>query len=116
VRGEDIAERLLELGVGALELARVLPRDAVWRHIAKQLVRSVSSSGANYEEARRAESRADFIHKVSIAAKELGEAVYWLRLCARARARTPPLTRMIDESNELIAILVASARTARAHL
>jgi len=114
--GEDIAERLLDLGVGALAVARTLPRDAIWRHIATQLVRCVSSSGANYEEARRAESRADFVHKVSIAAKELGEAVYWLRLCARARAEPQIFHPMIDESNELAAILVASARTARKRL
>jgi four helix bundle protein len=114
--GEDISERLLELGVGVFVFVRKFPRDATWRHVSSQLVRSTTSSGANYEEARRAESRSDFIHKVSIAAKELGETVYWLRLSARLHGRTDEAKALIDETNELVAILVASARTARAKL
>jgi four helix bundle protein len=77
------------------------------------MVRSATSAGANYEEARHAESRADFVHKVCLAAKELGEALYWLRLMDKlALLRAEPTIQR--EADELIAILVASARTARA--
>ena len=66
-------------------LARSLPDDSRSKHVSRQLVRSATSGGANYEEARGAESRADFVHKVSIAAKEMRESLYWLRLSERAK-------------------------------
>ena len=73
MKGENIATRLLVFGAGVVRLCRRLPDDASAKHIARQLVRSATGGGANYEEARGAESRADFIHKVGIANKELRE-------------------------------------------
>jgi four helix bundle protein len=111
-RGGDIAERLLELAAAVARLVEALPQRAVTRHIGLQIFRSATSAGANYEEARHAESRADFVHKVGLAAKELGEALYWLRLLDKlALLRSDPAVQR--EADELIAILVASARTAR---
>ncbi len=112
VRGQDISERLLAFAVQVIELLDELPETRIAAHVSGQLVRAATSAGANYEEARRAESRADFIHKVSVSAKEASEALYWLRIIHRLRltTTTPPLR----EADELIAILVASARTARA--
>jgi len=112
-KGADIAERLLDLGVHVVRLVRTLPRDVAGRHVAAQLVRSSTSAGANYEEARAAESRADFIHKLGIAAKELRETIYWLRLIQRASMITGNLDGLIQRTAELTAILVASSRTAR---
>src|SRR5512141_1073962 len=77
MKGENIAMRLLVFGAGVVRLCRRLPDDASAKHIARQLVRAATGGGANYEEARGAESRADFIHKVGIANKELREALYW---------------------------------------
>jgi four helix bundle protein len=111
-RGGDIAERLLELAAGVVTLVAKLPRSAIPRHIGLQIVRSVTSAGANYQEARHAESRDDFIHKVGVAAKELSETLYWLRLLQKLGMLTD--TPLLRETDELIAILVASARTARA--
>ena len=51
--------------------------------VARQLLRSGTSVGANIHEAQNAESRADFIHKMKIAAKEIEETKYWLLLCER---------------------------------
>jgi len=74
-----------------------------------------TSPGANYEEARGAESRADFVHKVRIATKELMESRYWLRLALRSQlVPERPATNLIAESSELIAILTTSAKTAKA--
>src|SRR5438552_11872887 len=78
--GANIAERLLKLGANSLRVAERLPRKTGGRHIAAQLVRSGTAGGAIYEEARAAESRADFIHKIRIAAKEVRETLYWLKL------------------------------------
>src|SRR5262245_24043013 len=77
-RGRDIAERLLDVAVEAIRLSISLPRNAAGRHVGAQLVRSATGTGANYEEARAAESRDDFVHKVGVAAKEARETVFWL--------------------------------------
>lgn len=113
--GSDIAARLLELAVGALRLASRLPRTPAGRHVASQLVRSATGGGANYEEARAAESREDFVHKVRVAAKEVRESVFWLTLIQRSGWVGSPLEGAIREAGELAAILGASARTARAN-
>ena len=70
--------------------------------------------GALYEEARAAESRADFVHKLGVAAKEAREACYWGELIQRAGWLD--ITPLLREGLELAAILGASARTARANL
>ena len=115
MKGDDIAQRLLRFAVQVLKLIKALPRDISGRHVGKQLVRAATAGGANYEEARSAESRADFVHKVSIAAKELRESSYWLGLVAQASLATPSIAvPLAEEASELAAILTASARTAKA--
>ena len=114
MKGNDIAHRLLDLAVACLRLAATLEDTAVGKHIARQLIRSSTSGGANYEEARSAESSADFVHKVAVAGKEIGETTYWLMLTHRASLSTDrELSRWIDESRQLVRILSASARTAK---
>jgi four helix bundle protein len=103
----------------AVELVRrllpALQGDAAAKHLSKQLWRAATGGGANYEEARSAESRADSLHKLRVATKELREAHYWLRVAQRSSwVRAGWLDGLVDEFNQLIAILVASARTAKA--
>ena len=112
--GHDIAERLLDLAVAVVGVAAQLPRDQAGRHVAAQRVRSATGGGANYEEARAAESRDDFIHKVGVAAKEVRETVYWLEFIQRSAWTSLNLRAAIAEAGELAAILGASVRTARA--
>jgi len=92
-----------------LEYARRLQRSAASRHIAGQLVRAATSAGANYFEARGAESRADFAHKLQLCLKELRETEYWLRLLERS-GQDPgeTLGRLRAECDELVRILVSS--------
>jgi four helix bundle protein len=116
MKGENIATRLRAFAAGVVRLCRVLPDDAATKHIARQLVRSATSGGANYEEARGGESRADFIHKVGIANKEIREALYWLRLAQEAELLTyGELAALIGEADELVAILTTSIKTAKQH-
>src|SRR3954463_8028985 len=113
MKGENIATRLLVFGAGGVRLLWRLP-DVSAKHIARQLVRAATGGGANYEEARGAESRADFIHKVGISNKELREALYWLRLTEEAAlVADSELASLIREADELVAILTASIRTAK---
>ena len=113
-KGHDIAERILDLTAAVVRLIPALPADAAARNAAMQLGRCASSPGANYAEARAAQSRADFVHKVSIAAKEMRETTYWLALVDRAGWLDKDLSPLVREAEELTAILAASARTARA--
>jgi len=114
MKGDDIAERLLDFGAAVIRFSTRLPRKPWGRHIASQLVRCATSGGANYDEARRAESRRDFAHKVQIAAKEMGESIYWLRLVQRAGLVEDDMRALVREAAELTSILAASAKTAKA--
>lgn len=112
-KGHDIAERLLDLTAAVVRIIPALPGDPAARNAAIQLGRCASSPGANYAEARAAQSRADFVHRVSIAAKEMRETTYWLSLTHRAGWLDKDLSPLVREAEELTAILAASARTAR---
>ena len=114
MKGDDIAERLIDFAVRIIRLGAALPKNQVGKHIAGQVIRSGTSVGANYEEARGAESRADFIHKVTIALKELRESLFWLKVIDRAEML--PHKRMVEiirEADELCAILTSSVVTAK---
>ena len=112
-KGDDIAERLLALGAAVVKLLDPLSQRPGARNLVKQLERCGPAGGANYEEARGAESAADFVHKVRIALKEVRETRYWLRLVLKAGLLEPHhLITLIDEAGELVAILTASANTA----
>src|ERR1051326_5017283 len=104
--GDDIAKRLKELSLAVLRLARALPRDVVGRHITAQIVRCASAGGSNYNEARRGESRMDFARKASIAAKEVGETLYWLQIIYELPLlHDERIPAMMREADELTAIL-----------
>ena len=114
-KGDDIAERLLDLAAAVLGLLTELSPKPGAKSLVKQLERCAPAGGANYEEARGAESSADFVHKVRIALKEVRETRYWLMLLERTGwvGDRAALAVLIDEATELIAILTASANTAR---
>ena len=112
-RGRDIARGLLDLGAQIVELLRRLPDDPAGRHLGIQLFRCATSPGANYAEARAAESKADFVHKISIAAKEMRESCFWIALLNRSGWVKQDLGPLVQQAERLAAILGASARTAR---
>jgi len=113
-KGDDIAERMLVTVERVRRLLPMLPDDPAAKHAAKQLWRSATGGGANYEEARAAESCADFVHKVRVATKELRETLYWLRVLDQSDWLEPAATKgLIDEVDQLVAILIVSARTAK---
>src|SRR5262249_48266155 len=101
MRGDEIAERIEAQAVRAAAVAKALPQTVPGRHLAGQLLRCATSPGANYAEARAAESKADFVHKPGIVLKELRESVYWLRVIARAellpRRRLADIVRESEE-------------------
>ena len=89
-------------------------KNVAGRHVARQLIGAASAGGAIYEEARGAQSRADFIHKIGMATKEMRESLYWLKLLERSDlAGAPQLNKLAGEASPLVAILTASGKTAK---
>jgi len=110
----DLGERLLEYGARIIKLVEPLPNTLVGRRVGDQLLRSGTSAGANYEEARAAESKVDFVHKLQIALKELRESNYWLRLLVKSgKISAERMEDLLDESNQLRAMLSKSVATAK---
>jgi four helix bundle protein len=114
-RAEELNERLLDFAVRVIRLGRALPRTTEGGHVAKQLIRSGTSPGANYEEACGAESRRDFAHKLGVVLKELKETRFWLRLAGRVPLVKPAsrLAPLLEETEQLVAILAKSVATVR---
>ena len=110
----DLGERLLDYGARLIRVVEFLPKTLVGRRVADQLLRCGTSAGANYEEACGAESRDDFVHKLQIALKEMRESQYWLRLLVRSgKLPEARVAKLVDESNQLRAILSKSVATAK---
>lgn len=111
----DIVGRTFRFGQRVNELCRYLESDLkVEQDLARQLLRSARSVGAMMEEAQGAESRKDFIHKVSVGYKEARESHFWLRQLVAAEVI--PLKRLeslVDEARQLKFILSAIIKSAK---
>lgn len=113
-KAQELEDRLTEFGARIIRLSMELSRVPSSKHIAGQIIRSGTSAAPNYAEARAAESRADFIHKVKIVHKELNETAVWLRMLVRAGVRSSDaLSEILGENEQLCRIIGASLRTLR---
>ena len=103
---KDLAERLFVFAVSVLRYLKTITNSEEAKIIKKQLARSSTSSGANYEESQSSSSKADFRNKVFIALKEMRESNYWLRICKSMNYGDLNVTeQLINESVELKKIL-----------
>ena len=111
---EQLKERTKRFALEVIALVGTLPRTLVAEIIAGQMVRSGTSTGANYRAACRARSRAEFVAKIGVAEEEADETQYWLELLLETTlAKSETVRRLIAEATELVAILSASRKTAR---
>jgi four helix bundle protein len=109
----DIQERTFRFAVRVVKMANYLPRTGAGIEVGRQVVRSATSIGANVEEADAAESKQDFIHKMSIAHKEARETRYWLRIVQAALLDNDEVRTLAQESDELVRILYTIIENAR---
>ncbi len=112
----DICERTLDYAVRAIKLCRTLQamRTGAGDVVGKQYLRSATSIGANVSEAQAAESRADFVHKYRLALKEARESLYWLHVLERSElVAQSRLSEIVQETDELVAIITTIVRHAR---
>jgi len=112
----DLPQRSFDFALRVVKLCQILDhKPGVSRTLASQLLRSASSIGANVEEGQGSQSKADFTAKYYVACKEARETHYWLRLLAAAKiVPAERLTDLIDEANQLIAILTTIVKKTRA--
>ena len=110
-----ICARAFEFGCRILKLAEQLwDRGPAARHVAKQLMGCGTSIGANAEEAQEAQTKPDFIAKLSVSRKETRETRYWLRVAVRIDATTSQeIAWEMQEVGELRAMIIAALKTAR---
>lgn len=107
--------RTKKLGLRVIRLIEALPKSITAEIIAKQLLRSATSVGANYRAACRAKSIADIINKLKMVEEEADETLYWLELLSEAEII--PMTRLKElmaETDEIITMTVSSIKTLRA--
>jgi len=111
----EIGERAFAFAVRVVKLCRTLDaRPGTPRTLSNQLLRAATSVGANLQESKGGQSRADFLSKVSIALKEARETHYWLRLLvATDIIPEKQLSPLLDESNQLVAILTTIVKKVR---
>jgi len=110
----DLRDRTKAFALSIIQLYSCLPKTTMAQVLGRQLLRSGTSVGAHYREATRARSTAEFVSKIEGGLQELEETAYWLELLRDAdiiqEARLGDLCKEVDE---LTAVLVSSAKTAK---
>ncbi len=105
----DLQKRLFSFAVKVFSFLKTLPGSPEYSVVRYQLAKSATSSGANYEEAQAASSKADFIYKNELSLREMRESNYWLRLIQATdqsnKLNQEELKYLINESEELKKIL-----------
>lgn len=119
-RPENLRSRTKRFALAILDLLDELPLRQRFQTISRQLSRSATSVGANYREASRARSDAEFVAKIGDCLKELDESAWWLELLIASPATPEPLqldaTSQLTETHQLIAIFTVIAKKVRSRL
>jgi four helix bundle protein len=111
---EEMKKRTKEYANRVVRLCAALPNNWIARILGGQLLRSGTSVGANYRAVCRAKSNADFINKLRVVEEECDESLFWMELLIENHfIKVSRLHAPMNEGNEILSIVVASAKTAR---
>jgi four helix bundle protein len=112
---QDLKPRTKAFALRVIRMYSKLPKgDAVAQVLGKQVLRSGTSVGANYREASRGRSKAEFISKIGDCLKEIEETEYWLELLTDSGVvSATQMTDLLDETRQLIAILTTIDKKAK---
>ncbi len=111
---DEFRNRTRTFALRVIRLVEALPKSVTGRVVADQLLRCATSVGANYRAACRAKSRADFIAKMRIVEEECDESLYWMELLVKSgQVPAARLGDLMKEGDALVALVVASVKTAR---
>lgn len=109
---KDLKQRTKRFSLAVIKFVTELPRTREADVVVRQLLRSATSMGANYREANRGVSRADFANKIGTVQKEAAETQYWIELLVESGIGATPSARALHtESTELLAIFTTTGRT-----
>ncbi len=110
----ELERRTKEFSLNLIRFLQSLPKNYLGEALGRQLLKSGTSIGANYREANRAESKADFIHKLAIVEKEASETLYWLELMLEGGiGGNQEAIKLLQEAKQLLAIFTAAGRTSK---
>jgi four helix bundle protein len=111
---EEMKKRTKDYANRILKLCSALSKDWISQTLGKQLLRSGTSVGANYRAVCRAKSKSDFINKLRIVEEECDESLFWMELLAcNNLIKVSRLAKLMNEADEILAIVVSSAKSAR---
>lgn len=111
---EEMKSRTKAYANRVVRVCAALPSNWIARTLGQQLLRCGTSVGANYRSVCRAKSTADFINKLRVVEEECDESLFWMKLLVDNNlVKVSRLRDLMGEGNELLAIVVASAKTAR---
>ncbi|MGH9872404.1 MAG: four helix bundle protein [Pyrinomonadaceae bacterium] len=112
----ELEKRTKQFALKIIAFVVTLPQTKTAAVVEYQLVKAGTSVGANYREANRAESRADFVHKIAIVEKECSESGFWLEICDDANLGSLEFRKwLLGESRELLAIFTSIGRSTKAN-
>ena len=115
-KADLLSERFLNFACSVYDLLKELGADNMHKHVLMQLFRSATSVGANYEEARGAESKQDFAHKMKIVLKESRESMYWLNFIIRSGINNSNKAQeLLNENRQICDIIAKSLKTLNAN-
>ncbi|MFN0107269.1 MAG: four helix bundle protein [Blastocatellia bacterium] len=113
---QELKNRTKAFALRVIRLVEKLPSGRTADVISKQLVRSATSVAANYRASCRAKSNADFIAKMGIVEEEADESAFWMEvICESGLMKKELVEELLDEANQIVAIVVSSVNTARGH-
>jgi len=113
---QEFKNRTKGLALRVIRLVGTLPKNQASEIIGKQLLRSATSVGANYRAACRGKSPADVLNKLAIVEEEADETLYWMELLIESEIISEvKLAGLLSETNEIVAMTVASIKTLRAN-
>lgn len=111
---DEMKIRTKQFALRVIRLIESLPKTRSANVIGNQLLRSATSVGANYRASCRAKSTADFVSKLAIVEEEADESMYWIELLIEAGIiRKRQLADLLDEADQLLAIVIASIKTTK---
>lgn len=114
---DELKQRTKEFSIRVINLIRYLPNNKIGYVLGNQLLRSATSIGANYREACRSRSKAEFISKIRVVEEESDESVNWIELIKESNFfNENRLSEILKEANELTAIFTSIGKTSKMNL
>jgi four helix bundle protein len=116
MNADEMKQRTRAFALRVIRLVEALPKTKTADVVGKQLLRCGTSVGANYRASCRAKSPADFIAKMGIVEEEADETIYWMEMLIESGLiEKDRVAGLLDEANQIVAIVVSSIKTARSH-